>query len=426
MNPSLATPSATDINLRLRTDLQSIERLAHRIVQTTDISRTWLLPTEVRQKLKMMGILTARIKSKLISLPTSTANITDSAVLAAMDTACDSRTVIEAMSLTFRDQTLANCILCLGINQSQHERQLDPHQGRKLPRDRQLDQLTLLQGILWSSFRLFRTEFTGLYPHARHGDQEPRIHSAFSHQKAMIKRLFLIILTTAINDAHPITLGNVPPRSLNMETVFAQLRQLEICRLNTLPATERCLISSSIKSPAESYNFTAVIRQVWETITAKRCASNLIHVYASAFSDHGADMVHQQDQQGHPQRFAYKCCPSQPYIFDRLVLTSDDRPRGGTASEPLGRGKKEENCAICLEDLFGQEGQAPAFELPCRHRFHLECVGPWLKLENPWMRGLFPPLKRNCPLCRRNFTLLECVLAADAKMRDQQEKQKSR
>jgi hypothetical protein len=50
----------------------------------------------------------------------------------------------------------------------------------------------------------------------------------------------------------------------------------------------------------------------------------------------------------------------------------------------------EENCAICLESVGMM-----ALRLPCRHRFHHECIEEWLSRH------------ASCPLCRRKFHTLE-------------------
>ncbi|KAI9102569.1 hypothetical protein DFS34DRAFT_565285, partial [Phlyctochytrium arcticum] len=54
-------------------------------------------------------------------------------------------------------------------------------------------------------------------------------------------------------------------------------------------------------------------------------------------------------------------------------------------------------CSICVESLIEKDvkGSIPvkslAKQLPCQHRFHAECIVPWLELHN------------TCPICRREF-----------------------
>jgi len=45
----------------------------------------------------------------------------------------------------------------------------------------------------------------------------------------------------------------------------------------------------------------------------------------------------------------------------------------------------EESCTICLEEKYNIEW----CELPCKHKYHYECVKPWTDLNN------------NCPICRQ-------------------------
>jgi hypothetical protein len=61
-----------------------------------------------------------------------------------------------------------------------------------------------------------------------------------------------------------------------------------------------------------------------------------------------------------------------------------------------------ETCPICIVDF--EEGEAVRV-LPCNgaHRFHKECVDPWL-LE----------LSSSCPICRQDFAALETMITSDA------------
>ncbi|XP_078160134.1 E3 ubiquitin-protein ligase MPSR1-like [Carex rostrata] len=51
--------------------------------------------------------------------------------------------------------------------------------------------------------------------------------------------------------------------------------------------------------------------------------------------------------------------------------------------------KLEEECAICMEKLFGKENkEAVVKETPCGHRYHGKCIEKWLRKH------------RSCPMCR--------------------------
>ncbi|THU66043.1 hypothetical protein C4D60_Mb05t10050 [Musa balbisiana] len=74
-------------------------------------------------------------------------------------------------------------------------------------------------------------------------------------------------------------------------------------------------------------------------------------------------------------------------------LAENDPNRYGTpparkeAVDAMPTVKVEENtsCPVCLEDM---EVGAEAREMPCKHKFHGECILPWLELHS------------SCPLCR--------------------------
>jgi hypothetical protein len=57
----------------------------------------------------------------------------------------------------------------------------------------------------------------------------------------------------------------------------------------------------------------------------------------------------------------------------QLFLDSLDRV-------PLTRLKKDDTCAICAEAYLDDQWPL-VVELRCRHRFDLDCISPWLKLQ---------------------------------------------
>lgn len=74
-------------------------------------------------------------------------------------------------------------------------------------------------------------------------------------------------------------------------------------------------------------------------------------------------------------------------------LAENDPNRNGTppaqkeAIEAMPTVKIEENlqCSVCLDDFeIGSEAK----EMPCKHKFHSECILPWLELHS------------SCPVCR--------------------------
>lgn len=55
--------------------------------------------------------------------------------------------------------------------------------------------------------------------------------------------------------------------------------------------------------------------------------------------------------------------------------------------------KDDDTCPICTNE-YKSDSHPLVVELPCnsKHRFDLECIGPWLKLN------------KTCPLCRVDVT----------------------
>ena len=83
-------------------------------------------------------------------------------------------------------------------------------------------------------------------------------------------------------------------------------------------------------------------------------------------------------------------------IFDRLLhsLDDDDSIRGqwtlparneAVGNLPTVKVCEPLTCSVCLED-FAKGSEAK--EMPCKHKFHIQCIVPWLELHS------------SCPVCR--------------------------
>ncbi|GMI84197.1 BCA2 zinc finger ATL 4 [Hibiscus trionum] len=87
-------------------------------------------------------------------------------------------------------------------------------------------------------------------------------------------------------------------------------------------------------------------------------------------------------------------------------LAENDSNRYGTppaqkeAIEALSTVKIEEilQCSVCLDDL---EAGVEAKEMPCKHKFHGECILPWLELHS------------SCPVCRYQMPADESKLDSE-------------
>ncbi|MQL85905.1 hypothetical protein Taro_018420 [Colocasia esculenta] len=64
-------------------------------------------------------------------------------------------------------------------------------------------------------------------------------------------------------------------------------------------------------------------------------------------------------------------------------------PTPAAAAPALGRtDSSASECAVCLDGLRGGERRRPVLSLPCSHRYHRDCVLPWLAAHP------------SCPCCR--------------------------
>jgi hypothetical protein len=65
---------------------------------------------------------------------------------------------------------------------------------------------------------------------------------------------------------------------------------------------------------------------------------------------------------------------------------------------------KDQECTICLTDLYSTKNEKNILSLGCNHKFHFECIDPWFrnKIDN-----YHTP---NCPLCRKEINILKKVI----------------
>ncbi|KAL3824563.1 hypothetical protein ACJIZ3_020592 [Penstemon smallii] len=52
------------------------------------------------------------------------------------------------------------------------------------------------------------------------------------------------------------------------------------------------------------------------------------------------------------------------------------------------KSSEQEECAVCLEQFKAEEGKTATMQLPCAHKFHTNCLVPWLEANG------------HCPCCR--------------------------
>lgn len=87
--------------------------------------------------------------------------------------------------------------------------------------------------------------------------------------------------------------------------------------------------------------------------------------------------------------------------------TDDGQDCGGNATEssaaanPPVDPEEDQTCAVCLDELSsGEDGEN--WCLPCGHKFHVDCIVPWLTERHA-----------NCPLCK--YDLLELFMELEEK-----------
>ncbi|XP_074328996.1 uncharacterized protein LOC141666733 [Apium graveolens] len=74
-------------------------------------------------------------------------------------------------------------------------------------------------------------------------------------------------------------------------------------------------------------------------------------------------------------------------LVNELISSPDGPPPASKASieaMPSVETKENDECVICLDEFLG----GLAKEMPCKHKFHGECVEKWLKING------------SCPVCR--------------------------
>ncbi|KAK0741863.1 hypothetical protein B0T21DRAFT_408716 [Apiosordaria backusii] len=415
-----------EINLRLRTSLQVIAHVSKGLFQS--IQSTWTFTPESQQAVEIIAMAAADIKALLASSPTVVADITIDTAEAAADAANslfyvrkDLDLILEDapsvhLTLSRVDDTLFHVYdplpgLLTIIKEFPHplvedcttswleQRPRHMHKDEQFERYQQVDRLLSLEEELRDHVNAFREQIRLLlsHPRSRYRDQIPRLLSALSHQISMGCHLIRMLdfPTLACADA-------APPEVYDMKTVFSRLRQVEINRLEQLAAIigSGPLASSRREIPVESYNCTAVFEEVWELVVAGQQSDgdldDILPLYAGVYSEHGSAI----DEES---------------IFDKFAMKGDKSSHGEEGEELSEQQGEKEICAICVEDLIGHKEKDQTFELPCGHQFHLDCVGLWLEEGAKW-HNIFGG--KGCPLCRREFTFLECVLAVDVKMRD--------
>ncbi|KAG7298552.1 hypothetical protein JYU34_018191 [Plutella xylostella] len=79
---------------------------------------------------------------------------------------------------------------------------------------------------------------------------------------------------------------------------------------------------------------------------------------------------------------------------DQCALDDALRENERRAREFRTRAWSAEECSICCEVMLDTH---PLIDLDCSHRFHQECIRPWLRMEKP----------ATCPNCRKRIEICE-------------------
>jgi len=119
----------------------------------------------------------------------------------------------------------------------------------------------------------------------------------------------------------------------------------------------------------------------------------------------GDEMDNGDAQDGQPRasgsRMSASAIPSSPSDLARQSVGTRPPNTLGKSKDVVPAAIGRETCPICIVDF--EEGDDVRL-LPCegKHKFHQECVDPWL-LE----------LSSSCPICRQDFQALETLLSGE-------------
>ncbi|XP_065352282.1 E3 ubiquitin-protein ligase RNF181-like [Cloeon dipterum] len=105
--------------------------------------------------------------------------------------------------------------------------------------------------------------------------------------------------------------------------------------------------------------------------------------------------------------------------FDLLQMFVELRGEAGNSAPaaskaavqalPLVQPLENENCAVCLKN-YDEESQCRM--MPCKHKFHQECIFTWLKQTN------------SCPICRKELPTDDLDYEAIRKYKERESERK--